>query len=126
MAKLNLKKAKFYCESCGSEVPQNAKFCGTCGKFFTFVRCPNCQHTGDSKLFTNGCPNCGYAVKKNNNFSSAFDSNNNKKTGSIFSNIFSTKKDSTSKTEDSSLPIWIYLITVAALIAVVLGIYSCL
>ncbi|MDY2923913.1 MAG: zinc ribbon domain-containing protein [Treponema sp.] len=27
------RKAKFFCENCGAEVPQNAKFCRNCGRF---------------------------------------------------------------------------------------------
>ena len=34
--------AKFFCESCGAEVPRNARFCKKCGRFFASVRCPNC------------------------------------------------------------------------------------
>jgi len=56
------KKAKFFCENCGSEVPENARLCKKCGKFFISVRCPNCGKTGNSSDFKNGCPSCGYAV----------------------------------------------------------------
>ena len=126
MAKMNLKKAKFYCESCGSEVPQNAKFCGTCGKFFTFVRCPNCLFTGESKIFTNGCPKCGYAVKPDN-FGGGNSSGTNTKRFS-FSDLFTSNNVNNrySKKDDSSLPVWIYIAVIAALIAVVLGFYSCI
>ena len=54
-------KAKFFCEYCDTEVPQNAKFCPRCGHFFASVRCPACGKTGDHGEFTNGCPACGYA-----------------------------------------------------------------
>ena len=37
------KKAKYFCENCGSEVPAKAKFCPKCGKFFSSVRCPECS-----------------------------------------------------------------------------------
>lgn len=56
--------AKFFCENCGSEVPQNAKVCRHCGRFFSSVRCPVCGTTGTNKKFENGCPTCGYAVGK--------------------------------------------------------------
>ena len=41
-------QAKFFCESCGKEVKQNAKVCTYCGKFFSSVRCPNCGKTGST------------------------------------------------------------------------------
>ena len=50
------KKAKFFCENCGAEVPENAKVCKKCGKFFISVRCPGCGKTGNSKDFEKGCP----------------------------------------------------------------------
>ena len=43
------KEAKFFCESCGSEVPRKSRFCPVCGKFFASVRCPKCGHTGASE-----------------------------------------------------------------------------
>ena len=39
------RQAKFFCESCGAEVPHNSKVCINCGKFFASVRCPNCGKT---------------------------------------------------------------------------------
>ena len=56
------KEAKFFCESCGSEVPRNSRTCPTCGKFFASVRCPQCGRIGSNDDFKNGCPTCGYAV----------------------------------------------------------------
>ena len=56
------KKAKYFCEGCGSEVASNAKFCPKCGKFFAAVRCPNCGHIGTVKDFLHGCPSCHYAM----------------------------------------------------------------
>ncbi len=53
---------KFFCEYCGTEVRQSDKFCRHCGKFFSSVKCPSCGFSGDSKLFRDGCPACGYAV----------------------------------------------------------------
>ena len=61
MSNSNLKSAKFFCENCGAEVPQNARVCRHCGRFFSSVRCPQCGTTGGPNKFTNGCPTCGYA-----------------------------------------------------------------
>lgn len=57
--------AKFFCENCGAEVPQNARMCRHCGRFFSSVRCPVCGMQGPSSKFTNGCPSCGYAIGRN-------------------------------------------------------------
>jgi ribosomal protein L32 len=56
-----MKRGKFFCENCGTEVRPNAKVCPHCGRFFRAVRCPVCSFTGESTLFLRGCPNCGYA-----------------------------------------------------------------
>ena len=53
------KQAKFFCENCGEEVAQNARFCNKCGRFFSAVRCPQCGKVGSSHSFVNGCPSCG-------------------------------------------------------------------
>ena len=62
------KEAKFFCESCGSEVPRNSKTCPMCGKFFASVRCPQCGRIGSNDDFKNGCPTCGYAVNPDDGF----------------------------------------------------------
>ena len=51
---------RFYCESCGKEVPFNAEMCPTCGKVFSAVKCPVCLYEGRPAEFTQGCPQCGY------------------------------------------------------------------
>lgn len=105
------KEAKFFCESCGSEVPKNAKFCPVCGKFFASVRCPQCGKIGSVSEFKNGCSICGYAMHSN----------------SINVN---SKKESYEKIKinknDSSLPVWIYICTFFVLIILVVILYSCL
>ena len=42
------KQAKFFCENCGEEVAQNARFCNKCGRFFSAVRCPQCGKLSNS------------------------------------------------------------------------------
>jgi len=51
---------RFFCESCGNEVPFNAEVCPTCGKVFSAVKCPVCLYEGKPAEFTQGCPQCGY------------------------------------------------------------------
>jgi uncharacterized membrane protein YvbJ len=53
-------KRVFICEKCGRVVPHDTQRCMFCGKIFTGVRCPRCDFTGESSLFKNGCPVCGY------------------------------------------------------------------
>lgn len=125
MARLKLKKAKFYCESCGYEVPQNARFCEHCGKFFTFVRCPSCYFTGESKIFTNGCPKCGYAVKKDYGHGNS-SGTSNKKTFSLSDLFTSSNPNSKYAKAEDSLPVWIYIAVTACLAAVMFAFYSCI
>ncbi|MGO9307760.1 MAG: double zinc ribbon domain-containing protein [Spirochaetia bacterium] len=55
--------ARYYCESCGTEVSGRASSCPTCGSVFTAVRCPECGHEGRASEFRSGCPVCGYRTK---------------------------------------------------------------
>ena len=122
------KEAKFFCESCGSEVPRKSRFCPVCGKFFASVRCPKCGHTGASEDFKRGCPECGYAV--NSNVSLA----QNKDSDDLFENynesknkIILNKSNKSNKSgQDGSLPVWIYIISVLVLIILIICLYSCL
>jgi hypothetical protein len=60
-----MKRPHFYCESCGAEVSKNARICPRCGRFFSSVKCPRCDHVGKPDDFTFGCPICGYALAAN-------------------------------------------------------------
>ncbi len=114
------KKAKFFCENCGAEVPRDAKFCRHCGRFFSSVRCPQCGTTGSPNKFINGCPVCGYAVggsggkkaEKSAGVAGAF------LRGSV------RKRNRTAQEEapnsDDPLPFWLYLLIFATLILVLL------
>lgn len=113
--------AKFFCENCGAEVPQNARVCRHCGKFFSSVRCPACGTTGSPGKFADGCPNCGYAVgqgrrvdapprheakatrKSKKALLSAIDSRNPKGSRRL------------KKSADGTLPVWSYFIILAIL-----------
>lgn len=53
-------KPKFYCETCGREVPVDVDECPYCGMQFYGVMCPRCGKSGPAEIFTNGCPRCGY------------------------------------------------------------------
>ncbi len=124
------RKAKFFCENCGSEVPENAKVCKTCGKFFISVRCPKCGATGSHEEFLNGCPKCGYAVGGNHYGGKTLASSEKKSAPKETSGIFRgfRRKNSFSsarKTSETSLPVWVYIVTSLAFLAVVFAVYSC-
>ena len=125
------KQAKFFCENCGEEVLQNARFCKKCGRFFSAVRCPKCGKVGSAHAFTNGCPKCGYAEKGQMASVSSKDSKDfgPKKNHFYFHrrsavsssvNSFSKKKYS-----PSSLPVWIYAITVGLLVVMIILFTKC-
>ena len=130
------KEAKFFCESCGSEVPRNSKTCPTCGKFFASVRCPQCGRIGSNEDFKNGCPTCGYAVNPDDGFghgSSAglFASSGRRTSKGKYGSrsLLGLGRKSSSEQSgyvESSLPWWIYMISIMILAALVVGLYSCL
>lgn len=122
------KQAKFFCESCGAEVKQNAKFCNYCGKFFSSVRCPKCGCTGRTDQFTKGCPSCGYAVTPQymrlnplNNTNSGYVNSKSK-----FNILKNNNPNRNSYHSNDSLPVWTYIVSIIALVSILFGMYSCL
>ena len=128
------KEAKFFCESCGSEVPRNSKTCPVCGKFFASVRCPQCGRIGDNDDFKNGCPTCGYAINPDSLYGGSRGAipgigatsgryGLSGKNGLIGKKgLFGNKAAYT----ESSLPFWVYAVSLIVLGALVVGLYSCL
>ncbi|HDQ14470.1 MAG TPA: zinc ribbon domain-containing protein [Sediminispirochaeta sp.] len=53
-------KPKFFCETCGREVPVDLDYCPYCGMRFYGVMCPRCGYSGVAAEFKSGCPRCGY------------------------------------------------------------------
>ncbi|HNY17324.1 MAG TPA: zinc ribbon domain-containing protein [Treponemataceae bacterium] len=98
----------FFCEFCGTQVRQNDRVCPHCGKFFSSVKCPSCGFTGDSKIFRDGCPACGYAFGGHGD--------NASREGSAKRGASPRLKG---KGETDPLPIWIYAVTLAVLALVV-------
>jgi hypothetical protein len=126
--------AKFFCENCGAEVPENARICKHCGRFFSSVRCPHCGASGSASMFNKGCPCCGYAM--NNIQTVSYTARNGDTDRKLFSltkkrklektfKIYMKKKSSISQS-DNSLPAWIYIITSCILAAVIAAVYSCI
>ena len=130
------KEAKFFCESCGSEVPRNSKTCPTCGKFFASVRCPQCGRIGSNDDFKNGCPTCGYAVNPDSenghgNYGIAGNFGNGGKNGSSYGvrgllGLAGKNKSGRSGYVESGLPIWVYVVCLLILAVLIAGLYSCL
>lgn len=128
------KEAKFFCESCGSEVPRNSRTCPECGKFFASVRCPKCGKTGTNDDFIKGCPSCGYALVPDDGINRrgyainlAGNSGNSaygKRKSAIDLSLFTNRNKKTYT--DSSLPFWIYLVSFAVLVVLIFMLYSCL
>ena len=132
-SKAGSKEAKFFCESCGSEVPRNARTCPACGKFFASVRCPKCGKTGTNDDFKNGCPSCGYAINPDTLYSSSSGGiikyKNQNHSLKKNRNQFSSGRKKSHKnfsSQDSSLPLWVYIVSVTALIILIICLYSCL
>ena len=132
------KEAKFFCESCGAEVPRNSKTCPVCGKFFASVRCPQCGRIGSNEDFKNGCPTCGYAVNPDDGFgrsgSGGIFGSANRKRGAASNRYGSRGLLGLSRGSsgagggyvESGLPVWVYIISLMILAALVVGLYSCL
>ena len=130
------KEAKFFCESCGSEVPRNSKTCPTCGKFFASVRCPQCGRIGSNEEFKNGCPTCGYAVDPSTLYSGSsrgigipgVGATNGGGFGIAGAGRLFGKKSGIggSGYVESSLPVWVYIVSLLILAGLCVGLYSCL
>lgn len=125
------KQAKFFCENCGEEVAQNARFCKKCGRFFSAVRCPQCGKVGSSHAFVNGCPSCGYAEKpKSSKTKSASEEKKyeiNQDKGHFFMHKpqYSSSPVTRQSKSSSSLPFWIYGITLLAFVVTVIVFVRC-
>ena len=127
--------AKFFCENCGAEVPENAKVCRHCGRFFSSVRCPKCGASGPSSMFDKGCPNCGYAMNDSESIISYsasdglnvrrhLSSSEKKGLKDAFSNY--SRRSGQISQGDGALPAWVYIITICVLAGVLAAVYSCI
>lgn len=123
------KNAKFFCENCGAEVPQNAKMCRHCGRFFSSVRCPQCSATGTPDKFSNGCPVCGYAFNKDSKQTSSKKikqektSGKNRKIRKELAKLIENKEEIRVEKTDETLPKWIYFVA-AGLLAAIIAVFA--
>ncbi len=116
MKKKNNVSAKFYCESCGAQVPRNAKFCEHCGRFFASVKCPVCGKVGSPDSFASGCPKCGYAM---NNTTKGRRTHISRSSQNRFLNAIDRKNGRV----DESLPVWMYIGAPLVLLGFLLAIF---
>ena len=99
------KTPHFFCESCGAEVPRNAKNCPKCGSAFASVLCPGCGFSGEEALFKNGCPVCGYSSGASLKF--------DEKPADFHEKLKPA----------GALPVWAYILSAAGLAAVLAGLF---
>ena len=95
------KKPRFFCDNCGYEVDRDAKACAHCGRFFASVRCPSCGYTSSEKAFSNGCPSCGYSAPP-----------------AAGQPVRLPETDNRPQIPTHPLPLWVYLLSICAFIAV--------
>ncbi len=101
----------FFCENCGAEVPRKSARCPVCGRLFSSVRCPKCAFTGPEHLFADGCPACGYSSGK-----PALAAG---RAGGPEPFARGDGHGGTARPENiGALPVWVYLVTALALVAV--------
>lgn len=115
------KRAKYFCEGCGSEVAPNAKFCPKCGRFFAAVRCPNCGHIGTVRNFLKGCPACHYAVTKEELYGSPESSKNPEKKHFPRNSRKKAKKPFWIQKKSifsDDVPAWLFVASIIALIVI--------
>jgi uncharacterized membrane protein YvbJ len=102
-------KPRFFCDKCGSEVPQDAKNCPSCGGSFASVRCPICGFTGEAAIFNDGCPGCGHSLPPAQEESKP--------------KLSPSKKPQKEQSSLHTLPLWVYVVTGAVFIGVLALLY---
>lgn len=121
------RKAKFFCENCGAEVPADARVCKNCGRFFSSVRCPSCGATGSASRFAKGCPVCGYAMDSGTFNIEAYSEEEKEEVHRRLSDAerkkiksaFASYERKRARGAGSALPLWVYAVTLAVLLGVV-------
>ena len=103
--KNKLQNARFFCESCGAEVPRNTNNCPKCGRAFASILCPACGFSGEADLFKGGCPVCGYSSSPSGKARKGRNTKESK------------------KTSGGGLPLWLYIFTAAAFTAILAAIF---
>lgn len=117
------KQAKFFCENCGSEVPEKSKVCKTCGSFLFLLDAQNVEQQELPLNFKKGCTHCGYA---NVPYAAAPVSNSKEDIKLSNASFFYNRNKVSSKKSETSLPVWIYAITFVFFIGTLIAVYGCL
>ena len=112
----NEKSARFFCDSCDSEVVGDALFCPKCGKIFSSVRCPACNYSANHSAFMNGCPECGYAMHGTSVAQNVKLGKEKKKKERRFVSAYEKEP----RPEDA-LPAWVYIFCIVLLGLVIVG-----
>jgi hypothetical protein len=105
----------FFCDKCGVEVPQDAKTCPGCGRSFSSVRCPACDFVGEAALFATGCPACGYSAGSADQTKTA--------SGGGARAVEAAPRSERQWRQHASLPLWIYVVAIAALLMSAFSLY---
>jgi hypothetical protein len=112
----------FFCDKCGVEVPQDAKTCPGCGRSFSSVRCPACNFVGGADLFAVGCPVCGYSAG-----SASQPQTKTVSTGEAqaveAASALPLRQRLRQWQQHASLPLWIYVVAIAALLMSAFSLY---
>lgn len=131
MTEAKSRRAKFFCENCGAEVPESARFCKHCGKFFTSVRCPQCGAQGSASRFANGCPECGYAMGDSQSpLKKSMEEKKTRRASAVRASRKTRPRESRAASRnsgDAALPIWVYAVTLAGIAAAcaLVALYGC-
>ena len=86
---------------------------------------PDYDELDQNKYDVIACPACGYAVAPGGRRKGSYGARGFLGLGSSGKSSFGSSNNNT-KNYDGSLPIWMYVLVVAVLIACVIGLYSCL
>ncbi|PKL26377.1 MAG: hypothetical protein CVV47_00135 [Spirochaetae bacterium HGW-Spirochaetae-3] len=101
------KAPRFFCEHCGAEVGKDERSCPECGRFFSAVRCPRCGFSGAAGKFSAGCPVCGYSLPPGD-------------AG------YELPRSRPASGPAAPLPLWTWIVAIAALAAAIAGLFSIL
>ncbi|MDR2193419.1 MAG: zinc ribbon domain-containing protein [Treponema sp.] len=125
------KHIRFFCDKCSFEVPQDAIACPNCKCSFSSVKCPACGFTGRAELFGSGCPVCGYSMDKNQSIITATSSpaqgfqvmHDTQERSANADNANIMVRKARRSMEYGELPLWVYIITIIALLISFMALY---
>lgn len=117
------RKPKYFCESCGAEVPRNARVCPGCGRYFSSVLCPACGFAGAAELFADGCPVCGYSSSASPAEAGALSFRKDDSRRSRGHRRVPRRAEGRDVLPAGALPLWVYIATLAAVLVALAAAY---